>query len=130
MTQRIFVYGTLKRGCSNAHYMTGQRFVAEATTEPLYRMVNCGGFPGLIDAEVGQGLSIQGELWDIDETGRTRLDILEDVGVGMYELRPIEIAQNVDNKHISSYFYAWSVNGLLDAGICWDEICNLLKGPR
>ncbi len=42
MKQRIFVYGTLKRGGRYAHYLNGQAFLGEAFTEPCYRMVNGG----------------------------------------------------------------------------------------
>jgi len=35
---RIFVYGTLKRGGRNHHFMAGQQFVGEARTAPGYTL--------------------------------------------------------------------------------------------
>ena len=74
---RLFIYGTLKRGCYNHHYMHGQQFIDKARTVPIYRLYNLGGYPGMVLAD--DGLSIEGEVWEIDETCRTQLDVLEGV---------------------------------------------------
>ena len=69
---RVFVYGTLKRGGENHEWIKSQTFVASARTKPLYRMFDLGGYPGMIRSE--NGLSIEGEVWDVDEAGLARLD--------------------------------------------------------
>jgi Gamma-glutamyl cyclotransferase, AIG2-like len=45
MKRRILIYGTLKPGECNAHYLTDQDFIGEARTDPRYRMVDCGSYP-------------------------------------------------------------------------------------
>ena len=120
---RIFVYGTLKRGLSNHGWMAGQQFIAEARTEPVYRMYDCGGFPGMIPVEK-DGVSILGEIWEVDEAGRKRLDILEDVEGGEYALEPVRLLTHeaaVDDgmAPVYTYIYKRSVQGLPDAGTDW-----------
>lgn len=120
MAQRIFVYGTLKRGLSNSHYLAGQRFIGEARTEPYYRMVNAGGYPGMYRV-TENGLSIQGEVWEVDEACRAKLDVLEDVAVGLYSVEPILLLAPYDEEPVSTYIYRWSIMGREDAGDCWRE---------
>jgi len=119
MKQCIFVYGTLKRGLSNSHYLRGQTFVSEARTQPIYRLVNCGGYPGMYPSE--SGVSVLGEIWEVDEEARKQLDILEDVAVGLYELVPVELLTPTDQSEVWTYLYRWSIAGKLDAGDNWTE---------
>lgn len=120
--QRIFVYGTLKRGLSNSHYLQGQNFVGTARTEPRYRMVDAGGYPGLYEvATEDGGLRIHGEVWDIDERCRKELDLLEDVAVGLYERVPVALEEPFNDGEITTYLYRWSIMGRDDAGDDWRE---------
>ncbi|CAN5816477.1 gamma-glutamylcyclotransferase [soil metagenome] len=120
MAQRIFVYGTLKRGLSNSHYLSGQSFIGEARTEPCYRMVDAGGYPGMYRVEES-GLSIKGEIWEVDEVCREKLDVLEDVAAGLYAVEPIPLLAPYDDAPVNTYLYRWSIMGRLDAGDCWRE---------
>ncbi|MBD3793206.1 MAG: gamma-glutamylcyclotransferase [Campylobacterales bacterium] len=36
----LFVYGTLKKGFENHHFLDGAKFLGEATTKEKYPMVN------------------------------------------------------------------------------------------
>ena len=113
MTTRVFVYGTLKRGKENHHWLAGQRFEREACTKPLYRMLDMGGYPALVRAE--PGVAVEGEIWQVDEAGLTRLDVLEDIDGGEYERVPIEL----EDEQVEGYLYLWDVSGRRDAGTCW-----------
>lgn len=115
----LFIYGTLKRGCYNHYYMHGQQFIGEAQTAPLYRLHNLGGYPGMVSASDGQ--SIEGEVWDIDEACRTRLDVLEGVDEGEYMLEPVPLLPPFDQHVVQGYRYLRSVDGRPDAGTCWTE---------
>lgn len=120
--QRIFVYGTLKRGLSNAHYLNGQTFVGTARTLPQYRMVNAGGYPGLYEVpEEEGGLRVRGEVWEVDAACRKELDLLEDVAVGLYELVPVALEEPFASGQIFTYLYRWSIMGRDDAGDDWRE---------
>ena len=118
MTQRIFVYGTLKRGFSNSGYMRGQTFVAEARTEPVYKLFNLGGYPGMVPAEE-KGVSILGEIYDIDPECRARLDELEDVAGGEYEFVRIRLLEPFDEEDVFGYIYLRATADRPDAGTNW-----------
>lgn len=120
MSERIFVYGSLRRGLSNHRYLVGQRFLGDARTTPAYRMVDCGGYPGLFPVENG-GISVCGEVWEVDESCRKRLDVLEDVERGMYALEPVRLLAPFDAREARTYLYRWPVTGYPDAGADWKE---------
>ena len=113
MTTRVFVYGTLKRGKENHHWLAGQRFEKEARTKPLYRMFDMGGYPALIRDE--SGVAVEGEIWQVDEAGLTRLDVLEDIDGGEYERVLIELEEG----RVEGYLYLRDVSGRSDAGASW-----------
>jgi gamma-glutamylcyclotransferase (GGCT)/AIG2-like uncharacterized protein YtfP len=120
MSERIFVYGTLKRGLSNHRCLAGQRFLGEARTTPEYRLVNCGGYPGMFAVE-GEGVSVRGEVWEVDDECRARLDVLEDVAHGMYALVPVTLMAPFNTGEVMTYVYRWPVEGKKDAGEEWSE---------
>ncbi len=120
---RIFVYGILKRGLSNHGWMAGQQFIAEARTAPVYRMVDCGGYPGMFPVDQ-DGVSIRGEVWEVDDAGRKKLDELESVEEGEYALEPVKFAAAKGSTDgvispIFTYIYRRPVQGMPDAGEDW-----------
>ena len=118
MKQHIFVYGTLKRGGHYSHYLTGQTYLGEAITEPIYRMVDCGTYPGLY-ADEENGISIKGEVWEVDVECRARLDLLEDLANGEYEVAPVRLLPPFDTRDVSTYIYRFASGGMPDAGDNW-----------
>jgi gamma-glutamylaminecyclotransferase len=120
MSERLFLYGTLKRGLSNHRYMMGQRFLGEARTAPSYRMVDCGGYPGMFAVEK-DGVSVRGEVWEVDEACRAELDVLEDVAHGLYALEPVKLLAPFDADIVHTYIYRRPVAVFADAGEVWKE---------
>ncbi len=110
---RVFVYGTLKRGRENHPWLEGQRFIAEARTQPLYRLYDMGGYPGMIRAD--NGVAVQGEIWEVDEAGLARLDVLEDIEDGEYERVMIEL----EDGRVEGYLYLRDVSGRPNADASW-----------
>lgn len=122
MTTRLFLYGTLKRGCGNHHYMAGQRFIDVARTAPLYRLVSMGTYPGMVLAEVaGQGRGIEGEVWEVDEECLRRLDILEGIEEGEYAYEVVPLLPPFDAETVHGYRYLRPVDGCPDIGSAWVE---------
>lgn len=113
----VFVYGTLKRGGENHGWIDKQRFVGEACTAPIYRMYDLGGYPGMVRSS--DGISIQGEVWEVDETGLTRLDILEDTDGGEYERVELQLEGEFATQRVQGYLYLRNVDGRRDLGACW-----------
>lgn len=73
---KIFVYGTLKKGFSNHGLLErgGAQKICAAVTRPVYTMHDLGSFPGITP---GGTTEITGELYEVDEETRQRLDQLE-----------------------------------------------------
>jgi len=116
----LFVYGTLKRGCSNHHFLTGQEFVGEAHTAPGFRLFELSGHPGLVPrAEDRDGVA--GEVWAVDAEALVRLDGLEGLAEGMYRRAVIPLREPFANRGIEGYIYNRSVKGKRDMGGVWNE---------
>lgn len=120
-TTKVFVYGTLMTGFGNcARFLEGKqgaRKIADAEVTG-YVMFSCGAFPaicpvgevpdrsaGNIDANL---FSIQpdlppikGEVWEVDESVRTNLDLLE--GVPFHYRR--DRAVTTDGTEVELYVY-------------------------
>lgn len=79
---RVFVYGTLKRGFPNHHYMheAEAAFIGTARTVDAYPLIIGGQWfsPNLLP-ERGQGHRVAGEIWEVGEAGLAILDALESV---------------------------------------------------
>jgi gamma-glutamylaminecyclotransferase len=113
----VFVYGTLKRGGENHGWIAQQQFVAEAITAPLYRMYDLGGYPGMVRSS--EGLSIQGEIWSVDEAGLARLDVLEDTDGGEYGRVRVQLEGEFSTQPVEGYIYLRSIEGRREVGACW-----------
>ena len=114
--QRLFIYGTLKRGHSRSANLVGQQFLGEAKTLACYRLFDCGSYPGLVENE--QGLEIVGEVWSVDEACLRQLDLVEAVEEGLYRRAQIKLQPPFDSP-VESYFYLLPVEKLKDCGDCW-----------
>jgi gamma-glutamylcyclotransferase (GGCT)/AIG2-like uncharacterized protein YtfP len=68
----VFVYGTLKRGQRNHHWLAGARFLGEAELAGVV-LHDLGPFPMAVE---GSGLC-RGEVYGVDGPGLARLDMLE-----------------------------------------------------
>jgi gamma-glutamylcyclotransferase (GGCT)/AIG2-like uncharacterized protein YtfP len=113
----VFVYGTLKRDGENHGWIAQQQFVAEAHTAPVYRMYDLGGYPGMVRA--ADGVSIEGEVWSVDEAGLARLDVLEDTDGGEYERVVVQLEGEYSTQPVEGYIYLRGVEGRRDVGACW-----------
>lgn len=81
---KVFVYGTLKRGEPNHHWLTKSengysRFLSVGTTEERFPLVvgTRYNIPFLLDKK-GIGHQIRGEIYEVDGTMFANLDVLED----------------------------------------------------
>jgi len=120
MPTPVFVYGTLKRGLSNSHYLSGQRFISEACTQPNFRLVDCGGYPGMF-AVSENGLSIVGEIWEVADECLARLDLLEDTVGGEYERVLIPLLPPYENASIQGYLFKRDISRYRVIGDNWTD---------
>jgi gamma-glutamylaminecyclotransferase len=114
----IFVYGTLKRGGSNHEWMQGQQFVTEAATTPDFLLYDLGGYPGMIRVTSG-GLSILGEIWEVDEPGLSELDELEDLDGKEYAREKIPLLSPHEDWQVEGYRYLKDISSRPPMGDHW-----------
>lgn len=120
MNTLLFVYGTLKRDCSNHRHLADQRFVGLARTVAGYRLYDLGGYPGIImfpDDREG----VVGEVWSVDEDALRRLDHFEGVHEGLYRREPIPLQAPFAGQSIDAYVSVLPVVGRLEVGNEWLE---------
>ncbi|GIW95902.1 MAG: hypothetical protein KatS3mg110_3943 [Pirellulaceae bacterium] len=113
----LFVYGTLKRGYSRSWLLSEQKFLTPVSTQPRYRLYDCGSYPALV--EDPEGISIQGELWWVTAECVQMLDEVEGVPEGLYRRDCVALAAPFDCCRAQAYFYLQPVAGLRDCGSCW-----------
>jgi gamma-glutamylcyclotransferase (GGCT)/AIG2-like uncharacterized protein YtfP len=71
---RVFVYGTLMRAECNHRLLGRATFVGPARTQPRFKMISLGGCPAIL---ADGATAIEGELYDVDDAMRARLDAFE-----------------------------------------------------
>ena len=120
MNSLLFVYGTLKRGCSNHHHLAGQTFVGVARTAPGYRLVDLGGYPGIVASAVDRE-GVVGEVWSVDPVALQRLDAFEGVPAGLYRRVPIRLLPPFAGQPIAAYVPALEISGRREIGPEWFE---------
>ena len=118
----VFVYGSLKRGYRLHHLLQDQKFLGPASTITRYRLFDAGEYPGLVEVStdnIGQGVSVRGELYRVDDECLRRLDEAEGVDEGLYYRRPICL-NHLDAQNLAeAWFFAGSVADLADCGQEW-----------
>jgi gamma-glutamylaminecyclotransferase len=120
MNTLLFVYGTLKRGCSNHRYLANQRFVGLARTPPGYRLYDLGGYPGIV-VQPDDREGVVGEVWSVDDDALAALDKFEGVHEGLYRREPLPLMAPFADQKIEAYMSVLSVAGRPDIGSDWTE---------
>ena len=71
---RVFVYGTLKRGQRNAHFMRGAKYFGRHLTDNLYSMYEFEDYPAVCRDGIH---AIAGEVYGVSDRQFRMLDDLE-----------------------------------------------------
>jgi gamma-glutamylcyclotransferase (GGCT)/AIG2-like uncharacterized protein YtfP len=83
-TVELFVNGTLMRGDALHQNLDGSRFVGEARTAARYRLFSIGDVhPGMVGSVDGDGVSVAGELYELELEHLERLIASEPPGLGI-----------------------------------------------
>ena len=120
MNTLIFVYGTLKRGCSNHGQLAGQAFVGPARTVPGFRLFDLGGYPGIVAVPEDRD-GVVGEIWSVDADCLERLDAFEGVHEGLYRREPLPLLPPFADQGIDAYVSSVSTEGRREVGSTWTE---------
>ena len=120
MSTLLFVYGSLKSGFERHAVLRNQRFVCCAATIAKCRLFDCGSYPALLESS--DGISVRGELYEVDQECLHECDAIEGVEQGLYARRVIGVASITDALYSSdawAYFYLQSTVHLSDCGCEW-----------
>jgi gamma-glutamylaminecyclotransferase len=97
---KMFVYGTLKRGHGNNHYLRNCEFLGEALSlKPEFAM---SGF-GIPFLHEGGEQRVYGELWEVDPDALVRIDRLE--GHPRHYCRRLKIFVDQQGKRHAAWVY-------------------------
>jgi len=98
----LFVYGTLKSGQKNHHFLRGQIFVGPGLTLARYRLWQPSWYPALNEVP-GQGSAVHGEVWSVDDDALAAMDEFE--GVPDLFVRKEVLIQHHFGDPVYAYFY-------------------------
>jgi gamma-glutamylaminecyclotransferase len=116
----IFVYGTLKKGCSNHWFLAGQKLVGAARTARGFMLYELDGYPGMV-AHAGGTASVTGEVWSVDTECLERLDELEGTAQGLYRREAVPLLAPFADQRVEGYIYLQPVEGRRLIGDTWTE---------
>ncbi|MGF1681979.1 gamma-glutamylcyclotransferase family protein [Photobacterium minamisatsumaniensis] len=77
--EKVFVYGTLRKGESNHHLLVRETYIGRCQVNNGYRLYNLGDYPAIISAE--PSLPITGEVYEVSDDVMAELDRLEECPV-------------------------------------------------
>jgi gamma-glutamylaminecyclotransferase len=120
MNTLLFLYGTLKRGCSNHYYLAGQTFIGAAHTPPGYRLYDLGGYPGIVPKPDDRE-GVIGEVWSVDDEALKQLDHFEGVHEGLFRREPLPLLPPFAGQTVHAYYSELSLRGRREVGACWTE---------
>jgi gamma-glutamylcyclotransferase (GGCT)/AIG2-like uncharacterized protein YtfP len=120
MSTLLFVYGTLKHGCSNHPHLAGQTFVGNARTAPGYRLYDLGGYPG-IAAKPDDREGVVGEVWSVVDDALQRIDAFEGVHEGLYRRVALPLLPPFADQRVDAYVSALPISDRREIGAEWIE---------
>lgn len=113
MGEKLFVYGTLKRGYGNHHYLSESEFLGKAITKKRYALYS-DGIPFLVkEPPVSR---IKGELYEVDSETLENVDLLEGHPSVYRREKIVVILEDGREVEAWAYFYPHPRGELLRSG--------------
>ncbi len=120
-TALVFVYGSLKRGHNLHSEIADQQFIGPALSSAEYQLFDCGSYPAMVKV-TANGYSIRGELYRVDDSCLSRLDVVEGVNEGLYVREPVNLQEPEacgTTNPVWAWFYLRDISGLKECGCEW-----------
>ena len=129
--EKVFIYGTLKRGHANHHYVWGRiGYLGRCRTRTPYPLVVGGKWfsPFLLE-EPGEGHCVTGDLFEADAEAMEMMDRLEGVGRPKGYLRDRIFVEMLDTgEEVEAWAYLKDRSCI--QGECSDPIPEYLEDER
>lgn len=74
---RVFVYGTLRKSHANNVILKDSKYIGASSITVPGKMIDFGGFPGVVGIKGAPDKTVFGEVYEIDEETLNALDWLE-----------------------------------------------------
>jgi gamma-glutamylaminecyclotransferase len=116
----VFVYGTLKRGGQNHHFLAGQQFLGPARTAAGFTLYSLGEFPGMVRTPASDR-HVVGEVWEVDAPALAALDALEGIAEGLYERVTVPLESPFNDRPVETYLYLRTLAGRPEIGADWRQ---------
>lgn len=100
----VFVYGTLKKGYANHHYLADQQFIGPAALPNHLLYAVSKGFPGVCPAP-GRNHQVNGELYQVTAECLKHMDRLESNG-RMYQRQLLDVTLS-NSDTLPAWVYIW-----------------------
>jgi gamma-glutamylcyclotransferase (GGCT)/AIG2-like uncharacterized protein YtfP len=101
----------------NHHRIADQTFIADVFTQPFYRLLHLGAFPGLIEVP-SNGIAVRGELWAVDSAKLAQLDEFEGAP-HLFTRRAVRLQDSA--VRADAYFYAGHPRDFSDCSERWSD---------
>ncbi len=108
MTYRVFTYGTLMKGQRNHFYVADSTYLGDAILEG-YGLYDTGyDYPAAVAMADSR---VYGEVYEVNEETKARMDCLEDVGFE-YDCIPVNVRFADHHEEALFYVYLQDVSGM------------------
>ncbi len=111
--EKLFVYGTLKKGYRNHHYLSGSRFLGKAVTKEKFALY-ADSVPFLVKSPPIS--KVKGELYEVDSRTLRNVDALEGHPRVYRRERITVILEDGREAEAWAYFYPSPRGRLLRSG--------------
>ena len=108
---KIFVYGTLKRGYNMERIAKAPVFLAEATLF-YYKIFSLGGYPGITKVHDSNSF-VSGEVWEVSDDDLRRLDYYEGSG---YARKTVKVLMD-DKAEVECFTYVYKYAGVTEVAL-------------
>jgi len=113
MQHLVFVYGTLREGQANAHFLADAQYLGGHQTPAQYALYDLGTYPAVVEGHQ----SISGEVYLVNEATLRALDELEDV--------PVEYRRElISTPFGEAWIYLYQDSSQLDVMISSGDWCQ------
>lgn len=109
MSEKVFVYGTLRKGKPLNVHLRNAAFLGDAKTAfPAFRMFCTGWYPAVIEA-ADDAYELIGEVYEVDEKTMHGLDAAEGVP-SLYQRKQVDVVVGDETHKVWIYIYQPPVN--------------------
>lgn len=122
---RVFVYGTLKKGQLRNPVMDNSHFVGNGWIRH-HKLFNLGHYPGVLyDYDRDDNSIVHGEVYEVNDYMLKRLDQIEGRGY-LYERMSVKVEME-DGSVLDSFYYIYlepreGQKDLIPSGV-WEDAC-------